>query len=142
MKRMIIIFMMCIVFLTGSAIAQEPVRLKLNMLWRFEYLALLPEKASAINWNIINDLKVQLAPNDEELKLLDLKPAEAGGVIGNWEAVAEKEIVFGETAEKLIVDKLKELDQRGELSINQNSMYKIFVLKEFPEAITKEIKED
>ena len=129
MKKKIFLSVLILILLATVATAQEPLRLKLNMLWRFEYLSLLPEKASAVNWKIINELKMQLAPNDDELKLLDLKPTPEGGITGNWEAVQEKEIVFGETAERLIVDKLKELDQKGQLSQNQNLMYEKFVLQ-------------
>ena len=132
-KKMFLPVLILALLATMTVTAQEPLRLKLNALERFEYLALLPEKASLVNWNIINDLKTQLAPNNEELKLLDLKPSETGGINGNWNAVPKKEIVFGESAEKLIADALQKLDREGQLSANQYLIYKQFVLKETPE---------
>jgi len=111
-----------------SLSAQTPLTLKLNMYERFVASSLLPEKASFSEWKIINDLKNELAPTEAELKAIDLKPLpDAGGVTANWGAVKEKEIVFGETTERIIVNALKKLDKESGLLVEHLSLYEKFV---------------
>src|SRR4030042_5537247 len=87
-----------------------PLKVKLNVLERLVVASLLPKEASFANWKILNDLRNELYPTDQELKAVDMKPADNGGVMANWDAVPEKEITFGEAAEKIIIDALKKLD--------------------------------
>ena len=59
-----------------------------------------------------------------------MKPNPEGeGVIANWGDVPEKEIVFGEVAEKMIVDALKALDSQDKLLEEHLTVYQKFVVK-------------
>ena len=122
---------LCLILLASAAIAEYvPFAAKLNMLERFVAQSLLPKETNFSNWKIINDLKNQLAPTEAELKALEIKADANGGVSGKWDAVPEKEIVFGEITEKIIVDALKELDKHSKLLPEHISLYKKFVLRE------------
>ena len=102
------------------------------MLERFVIGALLPKETSFANWKILNDLKNQLAGTEEEIKLLGLQEVSGQGITAQWLAVPEKEITFGQVAEKWVVDALKDLDKKEKLLPEQLTIYEKFVL---PEAV-------
>ena len=122
-----------LILLAATVSAQEPLRLKLNAMERVVIMSMIPEKSSFANLRIYNDLRMELAPNEEEAVLLDAREAPNGGTIANWGAVPEKEITFGQITERLIVDALKKLDEKEELTKEHESLYLKFVLKETPE---------
>ena len=116
-------------FVVSVAYAEYvPKVVKLNMLERFVIGSILPKEMSFASWKIINDLRGEIAPTEAEMKTLDMKPNPDGeGVIANWDAVSEKEIVFGEIAENLIVDALKKLDSENKLMQEHLTVYEKFV---------------
>ena len=131
MKRKKVLSILLIALNTNLVAQYAPFEVSLSVLDRIVINELLPKKASFATWKIINDLRNELAPTEAELKQLDLRDNPDGsGVIGNWNAVPEKKIVFGESAQKMIVDALKELDNKGELSSEHLTVYKKFVIKE------------
>jgi len=130
-KNLIIILVM---FAIGTAVAEYvPFKVKLNVLERLVIGELLPKETSFANWKIINDLKQQLAPTEEELKAINARPTEDGQIIADWNAVPEKEIVFGEVTEKFIVDALKKMDAESKLLPEHISVYEKFVIRGKPE---------
>ena len=128
-KRMVIL---CLVLLgTTLAMAEYiPFKVKLNVLERLVLGNMLPKETSFVNWKIFNDLRGELAPTEAELKAIDAKEAPDGGTLANWDAVPEKEITFGEVAEKTIVDALKKLDSESKLLPEHITLYKKFVVRE------------
>ena len=128
-KTMIIVLMILFVAITATA-EYIPFKVKLTVLERLVIGEMLPKEASFANWKIINDLKNQLAPTEEELKLIDPKPSPDGGTLANWDAVPEKEITFGEITEKIVVEALKNLDAESKLLPEHISLYEKFVVRE------------
>jgi len=128
-KRILVLLLIGL-FLVGSLQAEYiPFKVKLNALERFIIGVLLPKEASFAQWKIYNDLKNQLSFTDEESIALELQPAENGGVKGKWFAIPEKEITFGEIAEKYIMETLKDLDSKGKLLSEHIPLYEKFVLR-------------
>ena len=108
MRKLTVVLIL--VMLVGMAVAQEPVKIKLTVMERLMVGNLIPKETSIAKWKIFNDLKDQLSLTEAEIKILDAKEAPNGGMTGNWDAVPEKEIAFGEVAENHIKDALKQLD--------------------------------
>lgn len=128
-QRIKSIAVVLLILLAGTVYAEYiPSKISLSMIERFTILSLLPEKASFADWKIINDLRNELAPNEAERKALDLKPTPDGGVTGNWDAVPDKEIGFGEVAISFVAEALKKLDGENNLSQEHISLYEKFVV--------------
>jgi len=104
-------------------------KVKLDIKERIIVGMLLPKEASFAKWKIFNDLRNVLSPTEEEVKTINMKDLPEGGVTANWDAVPEKEIVFGEVAEKAVVDALKKLDAEEKLLPEHISLYEKFVIR-------------
>ena len=105
-----------------------PFKVSLTVLERLVIGTLLPKETNFTTWKIVNDLKNDIALTEAELKTLNMKPNPEGeGIIANWGDVPEKEIVFGEVAEKMIVDALKALDSQNKLLEEHLTVYQKFV---------------
>jgi len=107
-----------------------PFKVKLNSLERLMVASLLPKESSFADYKILNDLRIELAYTEEEKAAINMKPAENGGVMAQWSAVKEKEITFGATTEKIVIDALVKLDQQEKLLPEHISLYKKFVVRE------------
>jgi len=132
MKRVTAITLAVIMFLvlTVSVYAEYVAfKVKLDVKERIVIGMLLPKEASFAKWKIFNDLRNVLSPTEEEARQINLKDLPTGGVTANWDAVPEKEIVFGEVAEKFIVDALKKLDEQEKLLPEHISLYEKFVIR-------------
>ena len=132
MKRITVITLAVIMFLvlTVSVYAEYVAfKVKLDVKERIVIGMLLPKEASFAKWKIFNDLRNVLSPTEEEARQINLKDLPTGGVTANWDAVPEKEIVFGEVAEKFIVDALKKLDEQEKLLPEHISLYEKFVIR-------------
>lgn len=124
------VFTILILSLFSAALFSQTPK-NLNIIERMVVSNLLPNRASFTTWKIVNELRTELAPTEDELKTLNIRPATDGnGVTGNWDKVPEKEIVFGDMALKIIKEALQELDKKGELTENQISVYEKFVVNE------------
>ena len=105
-----------------------PFKVSLTVLERLVIGTLLPKETNFTTWKIVNDLKNDIALTESELKTLNMKPNPEGeGIIANWGDVPEKEIVFGEVAEKMIIDALKKLDSENKLLEEHLTVYQKFV---------------
>ena len=132
MKRVTIITLAVIMFLvlTVSVYAEYVAfKVKLNVKERLVVGMLLPKETSFVKWKIFNDLRNDLSLTEEEIKTIDMKDVPTGGVNANWDAVPEKEVVFGEIAEKAVIDALKKLDAQEKLLPEHISLYKKFVIR-------------
>ena len=108
-----------------------PFTVKLNVLERLVIGSLLPKETNFTVWKIVNDLKNEIAPTEAEMKAINIRPNPDGeGIIAEWDAVSEKEIVFGEVAEKLIVDALVKLDKENKLLPEHITLYQKFVIRD------------
>ena len=131
MKRRIVFSVLGFLVLMFSVTQAEyiPFKVKLNMVERLVAISLLPTETNYANWKIINDLKNQLSPTEEELVAINAKQASNGGTTTKWDAVPDKEIVFGEITEKMMMDALTRLDKESKLSPEHISLYQKFVLR-------------
>lgn len=126
-KRMVSVLLITLFVVSVQAQAVPKV-VKLNVLERFVIGTFLPKEMNFASWKIITDLKSELAPTEAEMQKLNMQPNPDGeGVFANWDAVPEKEITFGEIAEKVVVDALKKLDSDGKLLEEHLTVYEKFI---------------
>ena len=124
----LILCLVLILSIIGFAQVQE-FKIKLNLFERLVVMSLLPTESNFITLRIIRDLQGILAPTEEEIKLSGLEAMEGGVNAKDWNAVPEKEIVFGDIAKSIIVDALKKLDEAKQLKMEQFSVYEKFILE-------------
>ena len=136
----LIALMLCIVLMVGMvAYAEEqPFEVKLNVFERLVVLSFYQQvEANFATLKIVRLLQMELSLTEEEYKLAGLRDVQGGGVDAeDWDAVPEKEIIFGEKAKEIIVNALVELDEAEKLRWEHYTTYEKFVLEE-----EEEIKE-
>jgi len=132
MKHLKVLGIVVAVLMLVSVVNAEyvPFKVKLNSLERLVVGSLLPKESSFANYKILNDLRIELSFTEKEIAKLNMKTAENGGVMAQWGAVEEKEIIFGATTEKIVIDALVKLDKQEKLLPEHISLYKKFVVKE------------
>jgi len=128
MKKINLVVIIALLF-GGLCFAEYvPCKVSLNLFERLVVLALLPAEGNFATLKIVNELKMELAPTEEEFKKAGLEAMENGGIQAkDWLAVPEKEITLGETAEKIIVDALKKLDKEMKLKNEHMTVYMKFI---------------
>ena len=123
--------MLLVLLATALSAEYIPFKVKLNMYDRMVVETILPKEANFVTLKILNDLRMELSPTAEELKAINIRQNPEGtGIIGDWDKVQEKEIVFYELAEKAVVDALKKLDSESKLLAEHLSIYQKFVTRE------------
>jgi len=123
--------MLLVLLATALSAEYIPFKVKLNMYDRMVVETLLPKEANFVTLKILNDLRMELSPTAEELKAINIRQNPEGtGIIGDWDKVPEKEIVFYELTEKAVVDALKKLDSESKLLAEHLSIYQKFVMRE------------
>ena len=91
-------------------------------------LALLPAEGNFATLKIVNELKMELAPTEEEFKKAGLSALESGGIQAkDWLAVPEKKLTLGIVAESIIVNALKKLDKEMKLRAEHMTVYAKFI---------------
>jgi len=131
-KLSLVALVLCFVMLM-SAVAftvYEPFKVKLNLFERLVVMSLLPQEGSFVTLKIVRELQIELAANEEELALSELKDLPTGGIEAkDWNAVSEKEIIFGDKAKEIIVNALIKLDKDEKLRNEHFSVYEKFILE-------------
>ncbi len=129
MKRSISLVAVIALLFSGLCFAEYvPCKVSLNLFERMVVLALLPAEGNFATLKIVNELKMELAPTEEEFKKAGLSALESGGIQAkDWLAVPEKEITLGETAEGIIVKALKKLDKESKLRAEHMTVYAKFI---------------
>ena len=94
---------------------------------RIILLQVLPRQGNVTNLRIIRDLEREMSFTEEEMKTFKFETTDQG-VKWDKTAEAEKEIVIGEIAAKLIHDAFKDLDKRNALSLEHLDVYDKFVV--------------
>jgi len=119
-----------IVLLLGGLCFAEyvPCKVSLNLFERLVVMGLLPAEGNFATLKIVNELKMELAPTEEEYKLAGLTSMKNGGIQAkDWTIVKEKEITLGETAEGIIVNALKKMDKEMKLKNEHMTVYTKFI---------------
>ena len=130
-KLKVISLVLCLILILTIVSFAEVLqfKIKLNLFERLVVMSLLPTESNFITLKIVRDLQTNLAPTEEEIKLSGLESMEGGVNAKDWNAVPEKEIIFGDIAKGIIVDALKKLDEAKQLKMEQFSVYEKFVLE-------------
>jgi ABC-type uncharacterized transport system ATPase subunit len=100
---------------------------KLKLQERFMISSCLPEKGNFVTLKIVEDLRKELSPSEEEIKNKEIINDDNTGSI-RWNNTKDlvKEIKIEETAQNLIIDSLKKLNEINELTLNHLSLCDIF----------------
>jgi len=106
-------------------------RVQLNLFERLGLLGLLPQKADYITLKIITNLQQQLSLSEEEFKEFGFKEVTQGNGPSRFEwnekGRKPKEFEIGDKVKEIIVSKLKELSDAGELMMELFSLYTKFI---------------
>ena len=124
-----------IIYLQKIPTNNERSKMNLTLGERYVILGVLPTQSDFLTMKKVRELLDKLTPTDEERKKFDIKivPSPQGNQIrwndkGNTEKV---DISIGEICEKEIVSKLKQLNEKKELTGEQVSVYEKFIEKDF-----------
>jgi hypothetical protein len=88
---------------------------KFNVSERIRLVGILPDKGNILTLKIVRTLRGDLSFSEKELKDWEIK-SEDNRITWN-NKVKEKEVEVGDTGKKLIVDILKDLDEKNELTV-------------------------
>ena len=115
---------------TGAQAEYVPFEVELTLFERIVTLSLLPQKGNFTTLKIVQELQMELAPSEEEFAKAGLVSTSEGSVNAqDWNAVEPKIIVMGDAAKGIITKALVKLNDNEDLSIQQYSLYKKFVLE-------------
>jgi len=100
--------------------------MELDVLERISVIGLLPEKGSFTNLKLVRVARESLSFTEEESKLLAFEENDG---MTRWQdgVVSEKDIKLGEIVTEIVKKKLKELDQKEELTPEHVSLYEKFM---------------
>lgn len=106
--------------------------MKLNLFERLTIQKILPEQGTFVMLKVLNQLRMALAPSEEELKEFNVGPElkdgqPTGRIKWNEKGLEEREIEIGEKAADLIVEALKELDKTKKLTNEHYTIYEKFI---------------
>ena len=100
--------------------------MKLNVFERFITLGILPKEGNFVTLKIVQNLKMALAPSQEEIDEFEIKQ---DGVNTSWNLKGneDREIEIGEKATDIIIESLKSLDKEKKLTEQHFTLYEKFV---------------
>jgi hypothetical protein len=101
--------------------------MELKLVERLVLLQVLPHEGSFATLKIVQKLKSDLAPSEEEFKEMDIKDGGEGRIEWSPEKDLGKEIPIGEKASDIIVMSLKKLDRDGTLTLEQTGVFEKFI---------------
>ena len=99
--------------------------MKLDVGERIRLLGILPEKGNLLTLKIVRELRDDLSFSEKEHK--DFKIVAKEDRITWDDKAKEKEVRFGEQANKIIVDKLKDMDEKEELTLPDLNLWEKFM---------------
>jgi hypothetical protein len=99
--------------------------MKLDVSERIRLLGILPEKGNLLTLKIVSTLRDDLSFSEKELK--DWKIVTTPDRITWADGSKEKEVKIGEKAKEIIVNRLKEMDEKEELTIPDINLWDRFV---------------
>lgn len=129
MKKKLSLAVIIALLMGGLCFAEYvPCKVSLNLFERIVVMSMLPAEGNFATLKIVNELKMELAPTEEEYKLAGLTSMKNGGIQAkDWTIVKEKEITLGETAEGIIVNALKKMDKEMKLKNEHMTVYTKFI---------------
>lgn len=100
--------------------------MKLSVIERLIVQNLLPEKGSFTNLKLVRVAREALSFDEAENKLLNFRQ-DGEQLRWNDNAVGEKDIKIGEVVTEMVKKKLRELDEKEELTVQQLMIYEKFI---------------
>jgi hypothetical protein len=100
--------------------------MELKLIDRLVLLKILPHEGSFASLKIVQKLRADLAPSEQEYKDFEIQEVE-GNITWNPEKDSAKEIPVGEKANDIIVMALKKRDKDGELTEQEIPVYELFI---------------
>lgn len=103
--------------------------MELTLLDRIMVMTMIPKKGNFEKLIIAADLEKKVALTQDEIKEFEIKTGENGAI--TWKATDKTfSYEFTELESKLVQDALKEASDKGELTKDHMSIYRLFVTKE------------
>jgi len=96
----------------------------LNILERLTLLSILPKEGDYVTLKILRDLRMALGLTEEELKNWNVVQEETRVT---WDENGEAEIPIGEKAMGIIVDRLRDMDEKKQLTDQSVAVYEKFI---------------
>lgn len=97
--------------------------MKLNVLERAVALGIFPEKEDFSTLRTIQDARSKLALSEDEVKNFDFKALDDGKMQWNTKGNEDKDVELSEAAIEILKKKLREMDEKKELTPNHVSLF-------------------
>ena len=101
--------------------------MKFSVLERLSLFPLLPEKGTFLNLKAIRKIREELSIDEDEMKEMEFEQFDDGRLRWDIKKDPNKEIEIPESIKKIIVIKLKEMDESGELEDRHFTLYERFI---------------
>jgi hypothetical protein len=98
----------------------------LSVTERLGVLGILPQEGNFVTMKILNELRLNLSYNEDEMKSWGIKVDEETLRI-TWDENGEAEIPIGEKATGIIIDELRKLDTQNKLTDQSAPIYEKFI---------------
>jgi uncharacterized protein YdgA (DUF945 family) len=99
--------------------------MKLNVADRIRLLGILPKKGNLLTLKIVSTLRDDLSFSEKEHKDFEITIKEARITWSN--KAKEKDIEVGEQANKIIVDKLNQMNEKEEMTLPDIDLWEKFI---------------
>ena len=111
-----------------TAKQERKVSVKLAIVERIQLLNLLPAEGNAITLRVVNELRQELSFSEREIKDANIQnDAETGRVTWKDDAKLIKDVKVGDTANGIIKEALKKLDDEKKLTLAVMPVYERFM---------------
>jgi hypothetical protein len=114
---------------TEVAVESSGNTVNLSVAERLVLLPVLPEQGNLLTIRIVREMREDLSFTEEEMKSLAIRENK-GQVVWNVDGEARTDFVFKAQAKKIVLDALKDKDEKGEVTATMISLFDKFV---FPE---------
>jgi hypothetical protein len=99
--------------------------MKLNVGERLRLLGILPEKGNLVTIKVVSEMRNSIALSEKEIKGFKVK---VGPQSITWDDKAKPvDIKLGDTAKEVIVNALRELDEKEELTVSDVALWEMFI---------------
>lgn len=102
--------------------------MKLSIKNRLRLLAILPAQGNLLTLKIVRKLREELSFSEQEHKDFEIKIVD--GSIKWKKGVEDKEIELGDKAKEIVEKRLRELNDKEELTVPDIDLWEIFIGKE------------
>lgn len=98
----------------------------LTLLDRFAINQVLPTQSQTIEMRIVKEIRDRTFPNASERKQWEVRDAGEGNVSWNMKTNTETELTFSKIETSLITNRLRMLDEKGKITLDQLGIWDKF----------------